>query len=353
MLETGIKTLKSDARELVDWTADYAGDVWHHPGNHIGEIVTAGVAAVGLAIPQIRAGVRLAAEALASRAGAATLADTAEGMVPAADAVKTLSGRQIKDALGTLDRLAFKTNANADYASGIMQGDGTRVVKFPSPVWLTKPGVYKPTWAHELEFSPQGDGFTARYIVDGEHTAPRELPGEKALWPNNSFGPFENLTRAGVKRAVYNGSTMLTYDNSFNRLTISSATSGNRWNIILDDVLNGEGTQATENFTGIGNAVDRITVEGENAVTQGSGLIKLSNVQGAIRGVDDYGYPAVAPGEDLTIHFDADGTSWGMRPVPEQARVITFSKGLIPRPDSARELYVRGNELLHALARRE
>jgi hypothetical protein len=322
MVERGSDSLPEKVRQSANWVSNYASDVWHNPGEHMTEIA-AGVGSAALlaslAIPEVRAGVYAAKELLFAGLG--------NGGAAAAE--RSLSGRGIRDALGAIEKLGFKSNGSASYATGKLLPDGTRVLDFSEPITLqaSKFGA-QPTLAHQLEIPADKGGFTARYFRDQSHAQRYTLPGEKPEWPLNSLGPLDNLEQAGIHNG-FNSSRVFSYTNKLDRLDITAGEPGKRLSFALDNIIHGHATDATPGINGLHVTADALTIEGNQAAVHGTGLMTLRNISSGVRQAELYGYPEIPQGGNLRIYFDSLGSSSIPRHA-DGARYIALTRGLEP-----------------------
>ncbi len=314
MADRNVEQLHSSgATTTRSWIDEYVKEVWNKPENHLVEIGIAGIAAAAF-LPVGRMGLRALGERLPGASGA-----SGESL---------MSARALKSSVDKVRSLSYELDSGFSSLVGKIGPNGERVIATADGnafrLHPLKGTSTDPLYAHELVLPQSTDKFTARYLIDSQHTNSWSTVDAPA-WPNGKTGIWTNLETAGVGvRPSANPGMKLEYTSDMNRLAI---TADERINITLDAAL--EGRAKTVGQIAVSNRAAGITIDGPSAVRNGHGVISIQDLESKVSRSLAYNYPEVLPGGTLRVYHDSAAT---IRPtLPNDVRHMSKINGLVPR----------------------
>jgi hypothetical protein len=290
----------SAAGSTAAWLGDYANDVWNKPQEHLIEIGIAGAAVAAAVSPVARVGLR----ALSERGAVTALPEAAKaGATVTGESI--MSASAVKTAVERVRNLSYEIDSGFSTFVGKIGPTGERVLTTENRnAFRLRPLTGSSTdaiYAHELVLPKGADKFTARFLIDSQHTHSWSSLSKPA-WPNGKSGVWANLDDAGINvRPTANTPMKLEFTSEMSHLEIASI-SGKRINVGLDTVLEGKINAAGRGA--VSNQIGSIRIDGPSAVQRGNGLIQVRNPEWKIERSRAFDYPEIQAGGTLRIYHD-------------------------------------------------
>lgn len=290
---------------------DYVADLWNKPEDHLVEIGIAGVAVATALTPVARIGLKALLQKEGGVAGEAAMSSAA-----------------IKKTLENVRSLSFELDSGFSKLVGRTGPNGERILSTAdnNAFRLNRlNGAFSDSvYAHELVLPKGANNFTARFMIDSQHSHTWSTMSKPA-WPNGKTGIWSNLNDAGINVQPRTQNPLkLEFGNDMSHLEISSV-SGNRFGVSIDAAL--EGRVKAVGQSAVSNRVSSISIEGQSSVRNGNGLINVHGPESKIDRSHLYRYPEVQPGGVLRVYYDPAAT---IRPaLAPDVRYMTKNEGLV------------------------